>query len=213
VSETKQLAVLVTASLIIGIIGIALVSTVPALFEGNLVVDSYDAVLYENGTLTETYTYDVRTSGEYRMLFRFWEAPLTFSTGSGPSVQFISATPPSGTVGYAKDEAGNVRVIGNGEDGPLQATIRNLAETNEVGIYNPDYFNQGTYTVTYSYILHPPIEYDSTTSHLNLKFAGAGHIPYRNVRITVPAAQVGFCVSPDAGYRKDRRFLCDHRQS
>ena len=96
-SETKQLAVLVIAGLILGIIGIVLVSSVPPLFEGDLVVDSYDAVLYENGTLTERYTYDVRTSGEYRMLFRFWEAPLTFGPGSGPSVQFVSATPSPGT--------------------------------------------------------------------------------------------------------------------
>ncbi len=153
-------------------------------------VDSYDAVLYENGTLTEQYTYDVRTSGEYRMLFRFWEAPLTFGPSSGPCVQFVSATPSPGTIGYAKDEEGNVNVIGAAEDSSAKATISNLAETNEVGIFKPDYFNQGKYTVSYSYILHPPIEYDSTTSHLNLKFAGASHIPYRNVRITVPARQV-----------------------
>ena len=103
-SETQQLAVLVIATLVLGIIGLGLVTVIPPLFEGNLVVDSYDAVLYENGTLTEQYTYDVRISGEYRMLFRFWEAPVTFSTGSRPSVQFVSATVPSGTIGYAKDE-------------------------------------------------------------------------------------------------------------
>ena len=67
-SETKQLAVLVIASLVLGILGLALVTAIPSLFEGNLVVDSYDAVLYENGTLTEQYTYDVKTSGQYRML-------------------------------------------------------------------------------------------------------------------------------------------------
>jgi len=106
VSETKQLAVIVIASLVLGLIGLVLVTVVPSLVVGNLVVDSYDAVLYENGTLAEKYTYDVRVSGQYRMLFRSWESPLTFSTGSGPSVQFVSAVPPSGTVGYAKDEGG-----------------------------------------------------------------------------------------------------------
>ena len=33
-------------------------------------------------------------------------------------------------------------------------------------------YSDGKYTVEYSYILHPPLEYDSTTSHLNLKFGG-----------------------------------------
>ena len=47
-----------------------------------------------------------------------------------------------------------------------------------------------TYTVAYTYILHPPIEYDSTASHLNLKFAGSGHVPYQNIRITMPANNV-----------------------
>ena len=93
---------MVIAGLIVGIIGLFLVVIIPPLFEGDLVVDSYDAVLYANGTLTERYTYDVKTSGEYRMLFRSWNAPLTFGTASGQNVQFVSVTPPSGTIGYAK---------------------------------------------------------------------------------------------------------------
>ena len=188
--EIKHLAIIVIASLIIGIIGLVLVIIVPPFLKGNLVIDSYDAVLYENGTLTERYTYDVGVSGQYRMLFRSWESSLTFSTGSGPSVQFISADPPSGTLGYAKDENGNVNVIGVPGDSPVKVTVGNLAEINEVGIFKPDYFNQGKYSAAYTYILHPPIEYDTTASHLNLKFAGSGHVPYRNVRITLPADKV-----------------------
>jgi uncharacterized membrane protein len=142
VSETKQLTVLVIAGLILGVIGIILVSIVPPLFEGNLVGDSYEAVLFENGTLTERYTYDVRTSGEYRMLFRFWETPLTFNSGSGPSVQFVSAIPPPGIIGYAKDGKGDVTLIGIPYDNSIHATVSNLAETNEVGIFKPGYFSQ-----------------------------------------------------------------------
>ena len=189
-NEKQQLSVIVVASLVLGIIGLVLVTVVPPLLEGNLVVDSYDAVLYENGTLTEKYTYDVRTSGQYRMLFRTWEVPLTFNTGIVPSVQFVSATPPSGIIGYAKDESGNVQVFGNPGDNQVKIAIDNLAENNEVGIYKPDYYSAGTYTASYRYILHPPIEYDATTSHLNLKFAGAGHIPYRQIRIIIPANNV-----------------------
>ena len=68
--ETKQLAALVIAALVIGIIGLILISLVPPLFEGDLVVSSYQATLYQNGTLHEQYTYDVANSGEYRMLYR-----------------------------------------------------------------------------------------------------------------------------------------------
>ena len=51
--ETKQLAILIIACLIIGIIGIVLVTMLPPLFEGDLTVSSYAATLYDNGTLTE----------------------------------------------------------------------------------------------------------------------------------------------------------------
>ena len=189
-SEIKQLALLVIVTLVLGIIGLVLVTAVPPMFEGNLVVDSYDAVLYENGTLTEHYTYDVKTSGEYRMLYRLWEAPLTFTPPTQPSVEINSAIPPTGTVAYAKDDTGSVIIFGDSPSAVSKSTISELAETNEVGIFKPDYFNAGQYTAGYTYIIHPPIEYDSGTTHLNLKLAGENHIPYRTIKITVPAGSV-----------------------
>ena len=64
-SEIKQIAVLVIVTLVIGIIGLVAVLTIPPLLQGDLVASSYDAMLYSNGTLHETYTYNVGTSGEY----------------------------------------------------------------------------------------------------------------------------------------------------
>ncbi len=81
--ETKQLAFLVIACLIIGGAGLVLVTVLPPLFEGDLTVTSYEATLYGNGTLTEHYTYEVKTSGEYHMLYRSWEEPLLFTTRPG----------------------------------------------------------------------------------------------------------------------------------
>lgn len=69
-SEIKQIAVLVIVTLVIGIIGLVAVLTIPPLLQGDLVASLYDAMLYSNGTLHETYTYNVGTSGEYRMLYR-----------------------------------------------------------------------------------------------------------------------------------------------
>ena len=187
--ETKQLAVLVAACLLMGIIGLAIVMVLPPLFEGNLVVDSYTATLHENGAFTEQYTYNVRTSGEYRMLYRAWQAPLVQNTSSSPNVAIVSINPPAGATGYGKDENGAVILFGESSSPTLKKAIQNLAEINEAGVFNPDYFSQGTYTVSSAYVIHPPIEYDATSSHLNLKLAGSSHIPYKNVRITIPVQE------------------------
>ncbi len=185
--ETKRLAILVIATLIIGIAGLALVTLLPPFFEGDLVVTSYEATLYGNGTLTEHYTYEVKNSGEYHMLYRSWEEPLLFTTPAQPSVMMVSATPPPGAIAYAKDNSGTVKVFGDSSAASYTSIIGQSAQDNEVGIYNPGSFAAGQYTVDYTYILYPPIEYDGTTTHLNLKFAGQSHIPYHAVTIAVPA--------------------------
>ena len=188
--ETKQLAVLVIATLVIGIIGIILVVTVTPLFEGDLTVSSYGATLYQNGTLHEQYSYNVGTSGEYRMLFRSWEAPLVFNSINSSSIQLVSIDAPAGTVGYAKDDQGNVFVTDSASPESLKSEIGSLADTDEIGIFNPEYFAAGTYTVGYTYVVHPPVEYDTANDHLNLLLAGSSHIPYHSVQITVPADNV-----------------------
>ncbi len=188
--ETKQLAALVIATLAIGIVGLFLVALTPPLFEGDLVVSSYQATLYQNGTLHEQYTYNVAYSGEYRMLYRSWEAPLEFTSVNSSSIQLVSIDAPAGTVGYAKDDSGNVFVTGTTPTASLKSQVASLANTDETGIFDPSYFAAGTYTVGYTYVVHPPVEYDGTNDHLNLKFAGGSHIPYHAVEITVPADNV-----------------------
>jgi uncharacterized membrane protein len=190
VSETRQIAGIVIVALVLGIVGLILVTVIPPLIQGDLVVESYEATLTENGTLQEQYMYNVHSSGEYRMLYRSWESPLIFNSSSEPYIQFVSINPPSGTIGYAKDASSTVAVTGTSYPAS-EAQIGRLAETNEVGIFNPDYFSAGTYTVQTTYVVHPPIEDDGTTAHLNLRLAGTTHIPYQYVRITVPADGVG----------------------
>ncbi len=43
------------------------------LSKDNLIVETYNAKLFWNGTFIETYTYNVKEPGVYRMLFRYWE--------------------------------------------------------------------------------------------------------------------------------------------
>ena len=80
-----------------------------------------------------------------------------------------------------------VAVFGPSATEQSRDRIESLAEYNEVGIYNPAYYDAGEYTSEYTYVVNPPLEYDATTTHLNLKLAGTTHIPYHNVRVTLPA--------------------------
>ena len=184
--ETRQIAGIVIVTLILGIVGLILVTVIPPLLQGDLVVDSYTATLNDNGTLQEQYIYNVHSSGEYRMLYRSWDSTLTFTSSSEPYVQFESIVPPPGSFGYAKDASSDVAVTGTSA-ASVKEQIGSLADTNEVGIFDPDYYSEGTYTVQTTYVVHPPIEDDGTTAHLNLQFAGSNHIPYQYIRITVPA--------------------------
>jgi len=61
---------------------------------GGVVVDSYRATFYDNGTLVEEFTYAVSASGQYRMLYRSWDAPLTLASLAAPHVALVSIETP-----------------------------------------------------------------------------------------------------------------------
>ena len=187
VTERQQIIILFAITLLVGVLAVAGATALPGLFQGDLDVQHYDAVFYEDGTLIESYTYDVRAAGEYRMLFRYWDAPLTFTAIDQPHIEFIGMTPPPGTIGYIKDADGEVRTAAGNPTPSDVEVIRDLALANEVGLFNPGYFEPGTYTVEYRYRVRPPIEYDEEWAHLNLKLVDE-HVPFRDVRITLPFA-------------------------
>ena len=189
-SEKSQLTALVIGGLVLGIIGLLAVTFIPPLFEGNLVVDSYDAVLYENGTLVEHFTYDVKNSGEYRGLTRYWDVPLMVNESTIPHVQFISLQNPQNTIGYLKDYRGIIDLPQMVSDPSAISVISTHAKLNEIGIYKPTYYDVGTYSVIYAYIIHPVVNYDQYQTTLNLALTGDNHIPYRAIRITVPAKNI-----------------------
>jgi uncharacterized membrane protein len=173
--------------LALGLLALLIITAIFPLFDGDLTVSSYDAVLNEDGTLSEHYTYEVTSSGKYRMLYRIWESPLTLNTSTEPSIRFVSMTPEPGMIGYVRAGNGDVTVYGSSASEVSRSAIEDLAYYNEVGIYNPSYYTSGLYSAEYTYVINPPLEYDSTTTHLNLKLAGELHIPYRDVKVTIPA--------------------------
>ncbi|HVP24867.1 MAG TPA: DUF2207 domain-containing protein, partial [Methanomicrobiales archaeon] len=187
-SEKRQITTLMAITLVIGVVALILALALPPALEGNLVVDRYEAAISADGTLTEHYTYVVKTPGTYRMLFRTWEVPLAGSALTQPSVEVVGMQAPPGTIGYYRDYQGQVTIYGMTTD-QARATIRSLVQDNEIGFYDPGYFPAGTYDVYYTFRLHPPLEYDTRWSHLNLRLADQ-HIPYHSVQVTFPSGGV-----------------------
>ena len=123
------------------------------------------------------------------MLFRYWDDPLALEPLDSPSIELKDMQVPPGLIGYVKEYDGTVSIYGEGTM-TAPPLIGNLAERNEVGIYNPSYFPPGVYQVTYTYLLHPPLEYDALDAHLNLRLVDDQHIPFRRLSIMVPSGMV-----------------------
>lgn len=170
-------------TLALGIAAIYAIPKVTAQDKSGDAVESYTVTLHSDGTLDETYVYNI-VSRDTRFLFRFWEEAVVPS-GSGypsnqPHLEVISITPPLETTAYLKDDQGRVTIY----TGTDSQTIYDLAYMDEVGAFNPNYYQPGKYTVSYKYRLYFPVDSDGSYDHLNIMFAWE-HIPYSNVKIVL----------------------------
>ena len=194
-AETKQIVTLVLLTLLVGISGLSLINYLPPLFEGDVVVDEYIVTLYPNGTLMEDYTYEVKVSNQYRMLFRSWDAPLSKDRLNRPHIQFLRAHAFSSEqlIVYMKDFQGSIWVEDRFRNNPQALDlVRSLAEPNEVGVLKPSRLTAGKYKVRYIFLLYPPLECDEDLCHLNLQLANK-HLTYRNVQFIVE--DIGYSVA------------------
>jgi uncharacterized membrane protein len=190
--ELKQIISLTLLTLIIGISGLTLINFFPSMIDDDVTVDRYDATFYLNGTLVENYSYDVKVSNKYSMLYRVWDAPLSMIELDRPSVQYLSRLNNSfsNLVFYLKDYQGITWVEDQRERAyltELQDEIKALAYRNELGFYKPGMYEAGKYYIGYTFIIRPPIEYDDNFCHLNLKLADE-HISYKKINIVVEDA-------------------------
>lgn len=205
-AETKQIATLALLTLLVGVSGLTLVSYLPSLMEGDTIVDEYVATLYSNGTLAEDYTYNLKVSNQYRMLFRVWDAPLSTGQLNKPYIQFLRGSSSEQLIVYAKDFQGSVWVEDRyKKDQTILGLVGSLAGLNEVGVLKPDRLAAGRYTVHYVFLLHPPLEYDEDLCHLNLQLASQ-HLTYRNFRLIIKDADYSvttYCRPPPQREARD----------
>ncbi|HDN50955.1 MAG TPA: DUF2207 domain-containing protein, partial [Thermoplasmatales archaeon] len=146
-------------------------------YGGNLYVAEYEVHFSPNGTLSETYTYQVKSGDTYRMLYRFWDAPLTYQEElDEPYIEVTDIECPY--TPYIKDYAGRVYASHS------QLFIQSVAFRNEVGCLNSEYYSPGAYVIRYDYRLYPPVLTDGRHYHMNIQLARS-HIPYHHVTMIV----------------------------
>ncbi|HSD58080.1 MAG TPA: DUF2207 domain-containing protein, partial [Methanotrichaceae archaeon] len=195
-SETRQAAIVIAAVLFIGLLGLLLTGGLPGVEAGlpagsviagkDVYVDDYSADLYLNGTLKESFIYNIDAAGKYRMLYRSWTTlPVSLQNLNRPYVEPLEIIPPAGTIPYIKDQSGRVTVTTEDEASQAALTdINSLAELNEAGCYRPQRFDSGSYQIDYLFRIHPPLECDDEYCHWNLAFADK-HLPYRQATIII----------------------------
>lgn len=195
-SENQQAALAVFAVFLIGAVGLGLTGGVPgtfgnsvgsmigAMLSNGIYVDEYSADVYLNGTIIESFVYQVDSS-KYRMLYRNWKLPLSIGELNRPYVELINISQPSGTIAYLKNSSGSVSIISGGTGSTdNKNAIRSLALPSEAGCFKPDYLSPGRYQISYIFRIHPPIERDDVYWHWNLMIADK-HLLYRQATITI----------------------------
>ena len=184
-SERRKILAIVVVTLFIGIIGLSLILGLTGnIGGGDVYVEDYTATLYPNGTLVEVFKYRINKAN-YRFLYRNWEVPLSKTSLNNPYIEPLSINPVPGAQGYFTNYQGQVEVQPYSTIAYI--TILDLSLNNEIGSYNDNYYDTGLHTVSYVYLLHPPIEYDDEAAHLNLKLA-TEHLPYSKVTIILEDA-------------------------
>ena len=152
-TEIRKLSIFIIIIIIIGILGYMPIG----LFQdsSDLVVDNYTVELSADGTLTETYDFNVGVSGRYTMLYRYREDTVTYNdTISIPHLSVIDVECPY--IGYVKDSNGDVEIV-NGGSSSFESIIWQKAFDNEIGCYKPSYYDKGNYELKIVYSINPPV--------------------------------------------------------
>jgi uncharacterized membrane protein len=184
-SEQRKLLLILAITAVLGIGSFSVTTYIlgTVLQDTAFIIDEYHAQLFLNGTLIEDYLYTVREARQFSMLFRQWKAPVSFAPLDIPYIEVLRINVPEGATAYVKDHQGAVWVDPDREVPRLY--VSRDAQRNELGMYLPE-IPAGQYRVRYVLRLHPPIQYDETHAHINLKLADE-HVPYRQIVVAIEA--------------------------
>jgi uncharacterized membrane protein len=194
-AEQRLMLILVGLTLTMGLATVGLLGYLPSLSEPGVVIEAYQATFHPTGLLEETYTYQIRQDG-LRFLFRTWDAPLSATSLEIPYIEPLTIDAAPNAIGYAKDYLGSLQIEAPFQDDPsVRSTIAALAERSEVGSFRPDRYPPGTYTVAFTFQIHPPLERDAEWAHLNLQLANR-HLPYHSVEVIFTNANYIHAIYP-----------------
>jgi len=153
--------------------------------------DDYVASFSWDGNLEETFSYRVTNVDKFTMLNRHFDVPLVTKSISEPHIEFLSMKAPEGIVPYIRDNIGTVSLLNGMIDTNAESKIKLKSYENEVGIFNARGFEPGIYTIVYNFRFHPPVEYDQSAVHLNIKLLNQNtHPAYERIKIIVPEKSV-----------------------
>jgi uncharacterized membrane protein len=105
--ELGKLAIFIFFTTIIAIFCFLLIGFLQ--YSGDLIIEDYEVELSTDGTLIETYEYNVGASGKYQMLYRYWDEDVIYNSNLfSPHLKVTDVKCPH--ISYIRDYKGDVEI-------------------------------------------------------------------------------------------------------
>lgn len=190
--ELKYLLIALIVSVIIASIGYLIYNYLGYGDNPFNYVTKYYGELQPGGVYIEHINYYVGEKGHH-MLYRSWNTPL-LAEGNGVYIEPRTVVCPQGFIPYIYDHNRNLITPIDVPESIKEKILEELKDAkahDEVGCYSPEEIRMGTYTVTYRFILHPPLKCNFTNCVLDFKVADkSNHIKYNEFELSTINSQV-----------------------
>jgi uncharacterized membrane protein len=181
--EKTQLKVGLILFALISLFGLFIARSDIRLIDKDFYVDYYFAKLRfgKELFLEENYSFKVRKSKKFQMLYHTWWTPLSVRDNLNKAhLRFLKLLTDN-PEWYVKDFKG--QIFGELSEKSLKL-VQSKADRNEVGIINPNYFRSGNYNFYVSYKMYPLLEKDKKGFYLPLVLTYGGAY-YRKIEMEI----------------------------
>lgn len=151
-------------------------------------ITDYTVHFFNDGTLTESFTYHVNIPEKYFLIQRYGQLPLTMESADIPHAVLINVTTPQSVTWYLKDNKGNVTISNSSLEG-LKEMVETGSKENELGLFKLGHFAVETCPVVFTYKYHPSMNVDEHYAYVKIRLPEST-LPYGNVTIVLPAEYV-----------------------